>query len=613
MPQPSLEFELQAGLYTKARQDDVSALLTATNVDYYTVAGGVGKVPGTMRRSDTASPANAWHSLHHHEGYLSGTLTKMQVGLNGTQLLRIGTDQTLLLLQGGMTAEPLFGVSSQDRLHLASFFNAPLKVTLDNVVSLWGIAPPTATATATVGASGNVDPGTHRYVVTYVTTYGKESNRSDPSNTVQTTSSQVSLTNIPVSPEAQVVSRKIYRDDGGDALYRLVATISDNTTTTYTDNSSNADLGSTPAPEPASSIDNSTPENMVFVFQFDAYIFGVLASDRRTIMWTEANEPEYWPTLNARTFPSEITAGIPILGGALIFGTDWTVAITGGEGGSRTIQFNETNPELGCVGPRCVTRAKQAILTIHDDGPHLTTNGEDDWYLGTPIRDQIDDALTVLPFTLLVYDRSRFRVLWLLFDQALIYNYGNLGTGDVSPEGSGVDPLDLRKGKWSRLDLPDSVLITSVAAVETDADLSEIWLGSSNGVVYRITTESANFAVGSVPNAITATIETTFEKLFQDDEKRGLLTYLIVKGSGDAASTWSVTLTMAEDAGGPEGRSTTFDVQVGPGVTSRKYKVPRGMEGAYCKFAASNAVLGETGVIESARIKFVARPARGVR
>ena len=53
MSLPHVDFQIAAGLYTKARQDDVSALLQAQNVDYYEVAGGVGKTNGILRRSDT--------------------------------------------------------------------------------------------------------------------------------------------------------------------------------------------------------------------------------------------------------------------------------------------------------------------------------------------------------------------------------------------------------------------------------------------------------------------------------------------------------------------------------------------------------------------------------
>lgn len=614
MPLPLVEFQIAAGLYTKARQDDVSALLQAQNVDYYDVAGGVGKTNGTERRSDTSTPQASWKSLHFHDGFLSGVLTRLACGMNGATLKKINADQTLLTLKSGMTAEPLFGVSSQDRLHLASANNTPLKVTLGDVVSNWGIAAPSTAPTATKGVGGNVDMGKHRYVITYVTTYGKESNRSDPSDTVISTGSTINLTSIPVSSEAQVVSRKIYRDDQEDMLYRFVATISDNTTTTYADNLSNAELSSATAPEAGGSLDNSPPPNLSFVASYESYIFGVTADDENTIQYSETNEPEYWPTVNTRTFQTRVTALHPILGGLIICGSDWMVAVTGGEGGSRTLQFNEVNPELGCVGPRAITRGKQAIFMIHDDGPHLTTNGSDDWYLGSQIRDTID-ALDHSTFadSFLVYDRTRYRVLWFVDETCLVYSYGNQGIGAVSEEGAGVDPLDLRRGKWSILSFPTDYTITSAAVIESTIDTPEIWLGASDSIVYRFVSGVADWAVGSLPRAMSTIVETTYEKLFQGSDRECMLRYLTIKGSGTAASTWTATLSVARDAGGSNVRSVARSVTVGPGVTSRKYSVPRGYQGAYSKLKLEHSTAGETGVVESARVHFVPRPSRGER
>ncbi len=614
MPLPFVEFQIAAGLYTKARQDDVSALLQSTNMDFYDVAGGAGKTAGSQRRSDSFSPTSTWQSLHHHEGFVAGVLTRFQYGAIGGTFQKIAADQTLLTLRSSLTAEPLFSVSSDDKIFLASANNTPFKVRLDESVSLWGVTPPSSAPIAAKGAGGNVPEGAHRYVITFVTQDGKESNRSDPSNTVNSTGSSILLTSIPVSSETQVTARKIYRDDQEDALYRFVATISDNSTTTYTDSLSNADISSSTAPEPASAVDNSPPELMAFIAPYEGYIFGVLASDRKTIMWAETNQPEYWPTLNTRTFNTPIKALTPILGGLLICGGDWMVAVTGGEGGSRTLAFNEVNPELGCVGPRAITRAKQAIVMIHDDGPHLTTNGSDDWYIGAQIRD-LFDALdhTTFADSFLVYDRSRYRILWFVNGQCFSYNYGNLGTGQVSPEGQGVDPLDLREGKWSKITLPSSFTVGCAAVIESSADTPELWFGASDSTVYRFVAGVGNFANGSLPNAIAATLETTYEKLLEGSDREGMLRELTIKGSGTSASTWTATLSVAKDAGGGNVRTVSRSVVVGPGITSRKYAVPRGYQGVYCKLKLENSTLSETGVVESARIHFIPRAARGER
>jgi hypothetical protein len=66
------------------------------------------------------------------------------------------------------------------------------------------------------------------------------------SNTVTTGSAggnrKVSLSNIPVGPTG-TTNRKIYRTEGGGSSLKLLTTISDNTTTTYTDDTADGSLG----------------------------------------------------------------------------------------------------------------------------------------------------------------------------------------------------------------------------------------------------------------------------------------------------------------------------------------------------------------------------------
>ena len=105
-------------------------------------------------------------------------------------------------------------------------------------------APGACTATLIATGTGNVDNGTHTYKVTFVNATG-ETSLGTASNTVTVDASnkQVALSAIPVSSSGSVTARKIYRTKAGGTSYLLLATISDNTTTTYTDNSSDNDLG----------------------------------------------------------------------------------------------------------------------------------------------------------------------------------------------------------------------------------------------------------------------------------------------------------------------------------------------------------------------------------
>ncbi len=102
---------------------------------------------------------------------------------------------------------------------------------------------PTACTVALITTAGNVDAGTHYYAVTYVNDSG-ETELGTASNTVtnDATNQQNALTSIPTSPSGSVISRNIYRTKAGGADYYLLATIADNSTTTYTDNIADVSL-----------------------------------------------------------------------------------------------------------------------------------------------------------------------------------------------------------------------------------------------------------------------------------------------------------------------------------------------------------------------------------
>ena len=108
------------------------------------------------------------------------------------------------------------------------------------------LAPGAVTAAlAGTPAAGNVDDGAHRYLATFVTADGEtEAGVVSDAVTVsdKTTNGQVELTAIPLGGSL-VTSRKIYRTAAGGSTYLLLATIADNTTTTYTDNIADSGLG----------------------------------------------------------------------------------------------------------------------------------------------------------------------------------------------------------------------------------------------------------------------------------------------------------------------------------------------------------------------------------
>jgi len=105
---------------------------------------------------------------------------------------------------------------------------------------------PAAPIAALAGAgAGNVDNGAHRYAVTFVTAAGEtQAGIVSAAVTVvdKAVNGRISLTAIPLGGVA-VTSRKLYRTVAAGTTYLLLATLADNTTTTYTDNIADASLG----------------------------------------------------------------------------------------------------------------------------------------------------------------------------------------------------------------------------------------------------------------------------------------------------------------------------------------------------------------------------------
>lgn len=162
-------------------------------------------------------------------------------------------------------------------------------------------APGLITVALGTGA-GNVDNGAHRYRATFVTADGEtQAGLVSAAVTVadKTVNGRVSLSAIPVGG-ALVTSRKLYRTAAGGSTYLLLATIADNTTTTYADNVADSSLGA----EAPSTNTTSDP------------IIGMLIAAARQAAELELHRPLITQTLDAYfdsfpLYPNRLYAEFP--------------------------------------------------------------------------------------------------------------------------------------------------------------------------------------------------------------------------------------------------------------------------------------------------------------
>jgi len=102
---------------------------------------------------------------------------------------------------------------------------------------------PTRPVPAAGSAGGSIDVGSHSWKVTFTSSVGETIPSTASSAIPIASGSQTVVMDIPIGPPT-TTSRKIYRTVAGNTgTWKLVGTVSNNTTTTYTDTTADASLG----------------------------------------------------------------------------------------------------------------------------------------------------------------------------------------------------------------------------------------------------------------------------------------------------------------------------------------------------------------------------------
>lgn len=105
------------------------------------------------------------------------------------------------------------------------------------------VTSPGAPTAATYTATGSLGAGAYRYKITYVTAFGETAAGTASNSVTPGAGGSAQLTGIPTWSDKNVLSRNIYRTASGGSTYALLASINDNTTTTYIDTVADASLG----------------------------------------------------------------------------------------------------------------------------------------------------------------------------------------------------------------------------------------------------------------------------------------------------------------------------------------------------------------------------------
>jgi hypothetical protein len=233
---------------------------------------------------------------------------------------------------------------------------------------VWGVEAPTSACTATVSATAGTPAEQRAYYVTFVNNKGQESNSSPISTSVTPASKQVNLTNI-LTGGTNIVKRKIYAyatlSKGGSSVTDswYVGEISDNTTTTFTDNISAEVLVVSDVLE----IDNDPPGKAKYILQHKNRIFTAVNS---MLYFSKLDSPEAFPIDNyilCNDSGDKIT-GLWLLNDYIVIIKERSVLMLKCDGEPTEWILRTVHNQRGCPYPNTIQLLDDKIVFLgHDD------------------------------------------------------------------------------------------------------------------------------------------------------------------------------------------------------------------------------------------------------
>lgn len=377
-------------------------------------------------------------------------------------------------------------------------------------------APATAPTLADSGAAGNHN-GTYEARVTYYNSLtGHESSAGTTSTTVTVVSKQINWTNIPVSSDTQVDTRKLYlRNTTTQTNFYLVSTIGDNTTTIKTTNTLDTNL-ITVGPDTAEN--NRPPTGIKYL---ETYLSRMFAADDTTLYYSKVNLPEAFdPDFTENVSPNDgqkitgLHAAQEIL---VIFKSNSMYGLYGPDPASWEIRL--ISPDIGCVANRSIVTIEGITYWWSEQGPVMwdgtgvpRTIGAD--LISTTIS---PDSLNFAQLNLIhaVPDQTRSRVVFCVPEVGqsrctaiLPWNYRLMRWEGI------WDPMDLSCSMVTR----DSNGQPYVYFGNYAGQIFRLWDSDNDGVLATTTSSGTFVASGTSISSFTdgaATFDTTGGKLIE--------------------------------------------------------------------------------------------------
>ncbi len=366
----------------------------------------------------------------------------------------------------------LWSIAQHDSEAWATRPGEPIRrVTLFEVAKA-GIEAPEDTMAAAEGAAGELSQGSYRYFVTFETSTG---NMSVPSAEIEVTlagTSKVELSTIPVSSQARVSSRVLWRtsvDDAGQAYF--LARIEDNSTTTYTDNTPNESLGD---PFDYNLIDPPEPTNGWK--SLCSWKERLWAHDGSVLYCTKPGLFETWEQ-SFESFGPDIVGVFP-WDDRLIVATRtkvFYVSMTGVDEAGARFDVNALTLDHGCTSHHSIQSAEGRLFWFSGENVYMSDGSEVVSISNVAIRKAIDNALA-----------AGFAISFAKIDAHFGWYMLSLATDSASSNGI-VLCYNWRSGKWHTFSYLQSGLgLMASADIPGDDGLTRYASMGSGGIVYEL-------------------------------------------------------------------------------------------------------------------------------
>ena len=259
--------------------------------------------------------------------------------------------------------------------------------------------------------------GNYKLVVCYVKDIGEgmyiESQPSPAVGPVSVNNGWLKWTNIPVSTDPDVVKRTLYRTVANGEIYYYLATIEDNTTTTYEDHNFDEALGD--------ELDENRvpPPNCDFITEMNGTTYYVgLKTEQHKIAYSTQGYPYYVPALNrleVGTGKDKFTGVLRAENTLLLFKANEIWALMGVDATTFTIQC--LSPRIGCVNGDTLQLLSGYCFFVSNRGLEVMTTGGQ--FLSPTLTDDVPNIRLVTSSTSCTSAVSAERNQYWLFTQYL--------------------------------------------------------------------------------------------------------------------------------------------------------------------------------------------------